>query len=903
MTPMTPPIVVSSDDRPPITLRRSDTIQTWEDEVREVSRARIRLQSDDETDSRDIDFRQSKLEDLEAYVDSATERRKLAEYLPSKIAFEARNQCFDALRRGQDGDIAYEQALHLLDSQLNDGSEHWRLPRIECLLELGDVEAARELLTDFQQESPVRHNLATRIVGKLQEAVGLRGRKRSLRGEATYLEPRDRPQARRRRSTVSDATTSHDAQYEKMVQLNLCRERLDLALRAEQWDEVKRTQAELHGIDPGYFDIKSDMNRFDKIRQLLHIGSICEQEAKTSDDPARRRQSLEEALRTYNHGCYATELFNQRFSKSHATVYDHDHVDCANLFFSASRVCISFHINEDLTDRKGRRITPRDCKMEPSLAETSWMQQALYFMEQGRSRALLDSIARGEEYVPRLQRNLLDNAIDSVVWAAQASIQIKKRDSLLFPGTPPASPPSQAVSPSSESPPESFRLFHSDTASLGNRTRSNSPSPAFMRAVEQSRRRNTFDQSTERPKLLGSQPSSPILAGESRGPSFTEDQMRRIRVHMRWRRVKLHLFSEVNPTFNAAVAALPNAGKGRFRELNIPVPEGVVIIEYGLPSSSPNGLVTLVVTSKGVQSAQWRDLSYTSFKRIKNCIRELRSKMEDEYALVRREAPSPKSPKSVRSVSDVGDSTIQELRNELFDHLIRPIETILRVNVPERVIIVPSGELAHVPWSMLIDYPFSIVPSLTIWHRLHHRSPILPVQEPKVSIFSNKPKDDEGTSRNIPYSRIEALYLSWLHQKRPALADDVDRKMFQEQFSASLEILHLCAHSNFDTSDPLKSSVKLFKEPWSITQWRDLSIKAHIVVFSSCLSAISQAYDSGSSFSFAHALLATGTRAFVGSLWPVEDEPTLLLMMLFYEGLRKPLAPDQALYQVSFIPH
>jgi CHAT domain-containing protein len=168
-----------------------------------------------------------------------------------------------------------------------------------------------------------------------------------------------------------------------------------------------------------------------------------------------------------------------------------------------------------------------------------------------------------------------------------------------------------------------------------------------------------------------------------------------------------------------------------------------------------------------------------------------------------------------------------------------------------------------------------------------------------VSVFSNKPKDDEGISRDIPYSRIEALYLSWLHEKLPDLADDLDRKTFEEKYSRSLEILHLCAHSNFDDGDPLNSSVQLFREPWSITQWHDLSIKAHIVIFSSCLSAISQAYDSGSTFGFAHTLLATGTRAFIGSLWPVEDVATLLLMMLFYDGLRRPLAPDEALYEVS----
>jgi hypothetical protein len=674
-----------------------------------------------------------------------------------------------------------------------------------------------------------------------------------------------------------------------MLHLDLVRKRLDLALRAGEWDQVDKTQMELHGIDPGYFDIKETMERFAKIRQLLNIGQIHERDAERHDhDRVKKRHYLEEALRTYNHGCYATELFHQHFDVPYAQVYDYDHIDCANLFFSAARVCITFK-EEDFRNGRGRSITPKDLKLEPTLVEHSWAQQALYFLEQGRSRALLDSIVRGEEFIPRLQRTLLDRAVDSVVWAAQATVNIKKRDSL-FPDSAPSSPPSQAVSPI-DSPPEGFKLFHAET------TRSSSPSPAFMQAIEQNKRRSTFDQSTERPVMLDSEPSSPMLSARSPRGSFTDEQMKRLRISMRWRRVKLYLFSEINPTFNAAVAALPNAGKSRFRELSAPVPERVVVIEYGLPSSSPSGLVTLAITSKGVERALWR--SWNS-KRIRAIIRAIRRTMHDDYAIVRRDAvsSSPISPHSIKSTSDIGDAELEDLQKELYGYLIEPIEVFLRSMVPERVIVVPSGELAHVPWGMLLEYPFSIVPSLSIWHRLHRRS-ISVEQPPKVSVFSNKPKDDEGISRDIPYSRIEALYLSWLHEKLPDLADDLDRKTFEEKYSRSLEILHLCAHSNFDDGDPLNSSVQLFREPWSITQWHDLSIKAHIVIFSSCLSAISQAYDSGSTFGFAHTLLATGTRAFIGSLWPVEDVATLLLMMLFYDGLRRPLAPDEALYEVS----
>jgi CHAT domain-containing protein len=366
---------------------------------------------------------------------------------------------------------------------------------------------------------------------------------------------------------------------------------------------------------------------------------------------------------------------------------------------------------------------------------------------------------------------------------------------------------------------------------------------SFMQAVDQTRRRSTLD-TGERPSLLDSEPTTPILAPQSPRGSFSIEQMKSLRAQMRWRRAKLWAFSEISPTFNAAAAALPDAKIRRFREMRKSIPQDTVIIEYGLPSSKPSGLVTLLISAQGVDAAVWRE---TSSKEITTLVKTIRRKMSEDYAVTRRDAPSPVSPKSVRSLPDFDDKTVEDLRSSLYQHLIGPIEVALRAKVPQQVIVIPSGELAHVPWGMLLDVPFSIIPSLSIWHRLHQQSPASVSRHPKVSVFSNKPKDDDGTSRDIPFSRVEALYLSWLHSQRPALADDYDRTMF-EQLSRSTEILHLCAHSDFNDHDPSKSAVKLFKEPWPVTQWRELAIKAHIVVFSSCLSAASRAYDSGSTY-------------------------------------------------------
>jgi hypothetical protein len=104
-------------------------------------------------------------------------------------------------------------------------------------------------------------------------------------------------------------------------------------------------------------------------------------------------------------------------------IFGHDHVDCANLFFSAARMCIYFDHN-GFFDELGNKLLPRGFtekfkthafRCSPPLEEADWCQQALWFIEQGRSRALLESIIRGgEEIVPRPKKVLLAHVVDVV---------------------------------------------------------------------------------------------------------------------------------------------------------------------------------------------------------------------------------------------------------------------------------------------------------------------------------------------------------------------------------------------------------------------------------------------------------------------------------------------------------
>jgi CHAT domain-containing protein len=251
------------------------------------------------------------------------------------------------------------------------------------------------------------------------------------------------------------------------------------------------------------------------------------------------------------------------------------------------------------------------------------------------------------------------------------------------------------------------------------------------------------------------------------------------------------------------------------------------------------------------------------------------------------------------------ESEIDSSAEFLSEILLRPIKQYLENK--KNLVFIPSGELAHVPWGMLPPkdplihtHTVTVIPSLSIWHRLYSRSEnVQQLQdEPTISVVSNSPRRRKGELRDIPFSRIEALHIARLHDQVPILADRESVATF-ENHARSTQILHLCAHSNFNYESPMRSKIYLFKGSLTLKKLNDLNLGAELVVFSSCLSGLSRVLNSGGAFSFAHTLLGSGARAFMGTLWPVDDSATLVLMMLFYEKLRTGASPAESLRQAQ----
>jgi CHAT domain-containing protein len=103
---------------------------------------------------------------------------------------------------------------------------------------------------------------------------------------------------------------------------------------------------------------------------------------------------------------------------------------------------------------------------------------------------------------------------------------------------------------------------------------------------------------------------------------------------------------------------------------------------------------------------------------------------------------------------------------------------------------------------------------------------------------------------------------------------------------------HLACHGVFDLDEPLRSGLELARaERLTVGDLLDGGqgrLRADLVVLSACQTAVREfEHLPDEALGFAACLLQAGVGGVVGTLWPVEEVPTCLLMERFYQGLNR----------------
>lgn len=193
------------------------------------------------------------------------------------------------------------------------------------------------------------------------------------------------------------------------------------------------------------------------------------------------------------------------------------------------------------------------------------------------------------------------------------------------------------------------------------------------------------------------------------------------------------------------------------------------------------------------------------------------------------------------------------------------------------VVVVPTGRLHAVPWSLLPSLrhrPTSVAPSAAAWMRA--RKAVPPPTERVVLIGGPKLSTGLEEVRRLAEVYPDAVVLTGGGATAEAVLAAMD--------GASL--VHVAAHGRFRADSPLFSALELDDGPLTVYDFERLERAPHRVVLSSCSSALGGPSGADELLGLVSALIALGSAGVVASVVPVNDPATVLLMLGLHSRLR-----------------
>lgn len=266
----------------------------------------------------------------------------------------------------------------------------------------------------------------------------------------------------------------------------------------------------------------------------------------------------------------------------------------------------------------------------------------------------------------------------------------------------------------------------------------------------------------------------------------------------------------------------------------------------------------------------------------------------------------------VELVSNASSSEdeITHAAKELFDSLIRPIESLLD---KQRIIyFVPDKVLNAIPFSALVspysgrflvqDYSVATAPSATLFinssNLARERADataerILSVGNPRFSGAEYPTLDD------LPAAKREAEEVARFYNSRAVLTETRATKLAVQTEMQRAGVIHFAVHSVLNPHLPLYSKLVLADQQRSKHQESDSNdlaardiyqmnfAQTRLVVMSSCESGLGKYYGGEGVMSLARPFLAANIPLVVVSLWPVDSETTAELMINFHKHRKR----------------
>ncbi len=226
----------------------------------------------------------------------------------------------------------------------------------------------------------------------------------------------------------------------------------------------------------------------------------------------------------------------------------------------------------------------------------------------------------------------------------------------------------------------------------------------------------------------------------------------------------------------------------------------------------------------------------------------------------------------------------------LYDLLLRPLKTKFE---NRRLMIVPHKALHYVPFQALHDgeahlierCDVSYAPSAVVLQQCLRR----PRGRLEKALLMGVA--DEQT----PRVREEIEALAPLFPEAIALLNERATTAALQEFSPSVDILHLACHGQFRPDNPLFSSLRLGDGWLTVRDSYNLDLKCGLAVLSACETGVNKVAPGDELIGLARGFFSAGVPSLLLSLWTVDDGATAELMASFYKRLLAGERPAGAL--------
>jgi tetratricopeptide (TPR) repeat protein len=202
------------------------------------------------------------------------------------------------------------------------------------------------------------------------------------------------------------------------------------------------------------------------------------------------------------------------------------------------------------------------------------------------------------------------------------------------------------------------------------------------------------------------------------------------------------------------------------------------------------------------------------------------------------------------------------------------LSPVTRQSTDRPLVIVPTGGLQSLPWSILpscAGRPVTVTPSAALW---------------ATGVSSNDPRGPTvvAAGPGLPGAETEAMAVATLHQV-PVLAGAAATV---EAVTAGLDgsgLAHLAAHGRIHPNNPLFTSLTFADGPLTVYDLERLHQAPRVVILAACDVGRSTVQAGDELMGLSASFLALGTQHVIASVVPVPDAETAPLMIAFHQLL------------------